>query len=78
LEAGDWIGALYVNALSSDEAVTKITDYLRQNAHKWEFEEAPTVVGSIASDFELDWKAIVNRGDRATLDAGEVVTGFGV
>ncbi len=71
----DWVGNLYVQADSSDEAWRKFQEYLERHATSWEIKSAPVQINQI--DHELHLLAILERGEMESLEKGNVIQGWG-
>ena len=73
----DWVGSIYVKAISESEAKRRFTDFLISQASNWSFQGEVERLDSLR-DYELDYEVMSGRGDIQKLLDGEVVIGCGM
>jgi hypothetical protein len=75
--SSNWIGNLYVNASSKEEADFKIREFLSAGSDRWQYDAEPHAIDGIET-WELDFTAAKARGDLLRLNSGEVIQGWGL
>lgn len=70
----DWIASVYVRALSAEDAIGRVGEFLQGAVKSWsleiEFEEVPDL-----HCWSLDFENLVRNGDLEALESGKVVFG---
>ena len=75
--SSNWIGNLYVNASSKEEADLKIREFLSDGCDSWQYDAEPRAIDGLET-WDLDFTAAEARGDLLRLERGEVIQGWGL